>query len=75
MSFEVADTQLYKRLCLSIVTSVRRSIHRSVGPLVRPSLSPFVVIKSKGVNTRIYDAAVTIVCVSEQGVGVEWGLY
>ena len=43
----VADTQLYKRLC----------------PLVRPSVRPSVVIESKSVKTRIYDAAVMIICV------------
>ena len=62
----VADTQLYDRLC--------PSVRWSIGPLVHRSL----MIESKSVVMRIYDAAVMIVWVcewawDERGYG--WGLY
>ena len=38
-SFLVADTQLYKRLCLSIRPSICQSVHPSVCPSVHPLVS------------------------------------
>ena len=50
--FSVADTQLYKKLCPSVLLSVGPSVRRSVG---RP-----VTLELKTRETRIYDAAVVI---------------
>ena len=41
--FLVADTQLYKRLCLSVRRSIGPSVRRSIGPSVRRSIGPSVL--------------------------------
>ena len=60
LSFLVADTQLYKRLCPSVGLSIRCS----VGPLVRWSVSPSVChARVENAKMRSHETAVGIVCV------------
>ena len=62
--FLVADTQLYKRLCPSVGLSVRPSVRRSVGPLVREH-------ESKSGKTSVLEAFCVCVCVGRR---VGWGV-
>ena len=57
----VADTQLYKRLCLS------------VGPSVHPSVRRSVMIESKRGKTSVLDTLCVCLCVGRR-LGCGWGL-
>ena len=69
LTFLVADTQLYKRLCPSVGPLVRPSF----GPLIRPS----VMIGSKSGKTSVLDTFCVFVCGGGWGgveLGCGWGL-
>ena len=62
----VADTQLYKRLCLSVGPSVGPSVRRSVRPSVRNA-------RVEKWKTSVLDAFFGM-CVGGGGMGCGWGL-
>ena len=71
-NFLVADTELYKRSCLSVGPWVRRS----VGPSVRRSVghAPVVTLESKTRKNAAVGIVYVWVCWREAGTGVgEWG--